>query len=69
MIHRTVFAADDKVLTVIGAAPDEDMDMRIVRVPVIDRDPIEPGAEVPFDIAHQLPCEGLEVAEHGAVFR
>ena len=45
-----VFAADDQVLAVIGAAADEDMDVRIVGVPVVDRDPVEPGAEVPLDI-------------------
>src|SRR6185312_4439870 len=64
-----VFAADDKVLTVIGAAADEDMDVRIVGVPAVDRDPIELGAEIPLDIEHQLARERLEVAELGAVFR
>ena len=60
-----VFAADDQVLTVIGAAADEDMDVRIVGVPVVDRDPVELGAEILLDIEHQLARERLEVADLG----
>ena len=41
------------------------MDVRIVRVPVIDGYPIEPGAEIVRDIAHQLAGERLEVADLG----
>ena len=41
-----VVAADDQVLAVIGAAADQDMDVRIVGVPVIDRHPVELGAEI-----------------------
>ena len=37
-----VVAADDQVLPVVGAAADEHVDMGIVGVPMIDRDPIEP---------------------------
>jgi hypothetical protein len=33
-----VFAADDEVLTVVRATADENMDVGIVRIPVIDRD-------------------------------
>ena len=36
-----VVAADDQVLAVIGPAADQNMDMRVVGVPMIDRDPIE----------------------------
>ena len=45
-----VLAADDQVLAVVGAAADQDVDMRIVGVPVIDRDPVELGAEVLLDV-------------------
>ena len=63
-----IFAADHQILTVIGAAADEDMDVRIVRVPMVDRHPVELGAEIPFDIEHQLAGKGLEIAELGPVF-
>src|SRR6185437_5877792 len=38
-----VVAANDQVLAVVGAAANQKMDMGIVRVPVIDGDPVEPG--------------------------
>ena len=38
-----VVFVDNDVLAIFGAAPEKDMDMRIVGVPVIDRDPVEPG--------------------------
>ena len=56
-----VVAADHEVLPVIGLAADQDMDVRIVGVPVIDRDPVEPRAEIALDIGHQLAREGPEV--------
>ena len=42
--------------------------MRIVGVPMIDRDPVELGAEILLDIEHQLARKRLEVAELGRVF-
>ena len=44
-------AADDEILAVIGTSPDQNMHMRIVGIPVIDRDPVESGSEVALDIA------------------
>ena len=57
-----VVAADDEILAVIGAPADQDMDMRIVGVPVIDRDPVELHSEVALGIRHQLAGEGAQVA-------
>ena len=56
-----VVAADDQVLPVVGAAADEHMDVGIVGVPVIDRHPIELGAEVALRVRHQFPSEGAKV--------
>jgi hypothetical protein len=39
------------------------MDMRIVGVPVIDRDPIEFGFEILLGIDHQLSGKGAEIVE------
>src|SRR3546814_4306865 len=37
------------------------MDVRIVGVPMIDRDPIEIGAEIARHVVHQLAREGAQV--------
>ena len=56
-----VVAADNEVLPVIGPAADQDMDVRVVGVPVIDGHPVEPGAEIALGIGHQLAREGPEI--------
>ena len=64
-----VVAADHQVLAVIGSSADEDMDVWIVRVPVIDGDPIEPGAEIAFGVGHQLAGEGAQAFQLGGILR
>ncbi|KMY86402.1 hypothetical protein BUMB_04005 [Candidatus Paraburkholderia calva] len=39
-------ARDDEVLAVVANAPYDQVDVRVVGVPLIDGDPIEPDAEV-----------------------
>jgi hypothetical protein len=41
--------------------------MRIVGVPVVHRDPIEPGAEIVLGIGHQLPGEAAQILQFGSV--
>jgi len=41
-----VVAGYDEVAAVVALAPDDDMNVRVVRIPVIDSDPIELGAEI-----------------------
>ena len=41
-----VVAGDDEILAVVVAAAHQEMDMRIVGVPMIDGDPVELGAEI-----------------------
>src|SRR6185437_5592503 len=64
-----IVAADDQVLAVVGAAADQKMDVGIVRVPVIDGDPVEPRAEIAFHVGDQLAGEFLEAADLGRVLR
>src|SRR5258708_7187185 len=64
-----VGAADDQVLAVVASPADEDMDMRVVGIPVVDRDPIEPGAEIAFGIRHHLTGEGPQILQFTAVLR
>src|SRR6266436_2827360 len=45
------------------------MDMRIVGVPVIDRDPIEPGPEIALHLGDEVAGEGLEIGHLGGILR
>jgi hypothetical protein len=47
-----VSTTDHKTLTVLGLPADQDMDMRIVSVPVVGRDPVKLCAEVVLHISH-----------------
>jgi hypothetical protein len=49
-----VVASNHQVATIVGLAPHDDMDVRVVRIPMIDSDPIEPGAEIPLGLRHQV---------------
>ena len=62
-----VFAADDQVLAIVGAASDQNVDVRVVGVPVIDGNPIEFGAEIALDILHQLAREAAQVRQLGRI--
>jgi hypothetical protein len=45
------------------------MDVRIVGVPVVDRQPVEPRPEIPFGIGHQLSGEGSQIGHFASVLR
>jgi len=47
-----IVAGNDAVAAIVALAPHYDMDVRVVRVPVIDSDPIEPGCEIPLGLRH-----------------
>lgn len=52
-----VVAGNDEVAAIVALAPHEDMDVRVVRIPMIDPNPIEPDAEIPHGLRHQVPCD------------
>jgi hypothetical protein len=56
-----VVARNDEVLAVVGDAAHDDVDVGMLRIPVIDSDPIELGAEILLHLADQLAGEALEV--------
>ena len=64
-----VIARNDEVLTVIGAAADDDVDMRVLGVPVVNRHPVQLGPEVALRLRHQVPGQGFEVGQLGRVVR
>ena len=43
--------------------------MWVVGIPMIDRNPIQFGSEIPRDVAQQLTREGTEIAEFGGILR
>src|SRR3546814_17198177 len=54
-------AIDDKIGPVIGDATDKNVDVRIVGVPMVDRDPIEAGPEITRHVLHQVAREAAEI--------
>src|SRR5215467_10604350 len=50
-----VVARNHEIAAIVGFAAHDDMDVRIVGIPMINSDPIEPGAEVPLCLRHQRP--------------
>ena len=66
-------AVDHEVLSIARNAPDQHMDMRIVGVPVIDRDPVEPNVRVDIQIAchilHHLAGESAQVRHLAGILR
>ncbi|MBP1293489.1 hypothetical protein M2192_007566 [Bradyrhizobium elkanii USDA 61] len=63
-----VVAGDDEVLAVFGDAAHDDVDVRVLGVPVIDAQPVEPGAKILFHLADQLAGETFEVSHLRRVF-
>ena len=57
-----IVARDDEVLPVFGDAAHDDVDVRVVGVPMLDRPPVQAGAEILFHPRHQLAGKALEVA-------
>jgi hypothetical protein len=58
-----IVAADDEVLAGVGFAAHEDMDVRVLSVPVVDRYPIEVGAEIPGGLIHEVSRELPQVGQ------
>ena len=63
-----IVAGNHEVLAGLIDASDQKVDMRIVGVPVIDGDPIEPCAKIGFHLPGEVAGEGSEVGHLGGVF-
>jgi hypothetical protein len=64
-----VVPPDHQVAPIIGLAAHDDVDVGILSVPVINRDPVELGSEVSLGLSHQIAREGLEVREPICIIR
>lgn len=58
-----VVAGDDEVAPDLVLAAHDDVGVWVAGVPVVDRDPVQAGAEVRFDPRHRLPGEAVQVAQ------
>ncbi|AEG58111.1 hypothetical protein Sinme_6738 (plasmid) [Sinorhizobium meliloti AK83] len=61
-------AIDDEILPSSAAAQD-DMDVRIVGIPVVDTDPVEPGGKILFGLGHQFAGEAFQILKIDRLFR
>ena len=60
---------DDEILPIIGYPADQDMDVRVVGVPVINRHPVEARIEVAGHVLHQLAGESAQIGQIVRVLR
>ena len=64
---RNVVAVDDQVLAPFVASVDDDMDVGMAGVEMVDRHPVEPGAEILLDLGHQVAREASEIVERDPI--
>ncbi|GAA0644950.1 hypothetical protein GCM10009424_20910 [Sphingomonas ursincola] len=62
-----VFAVHDQICALIGSAPDKDMHMWVVGIPMIGADPVQAGTEIPGHVEDQLARENSQVCQLGGV--
>ena len=64
-----VVLGDDEVLAVIVLPADDDVAVRVAGIEVVDRDPIQPRAQILLHLPHHVAGEGAQVREVVAVLR
>ena len=64
-----VVAGDVENPAVIDDAAHDDVGMRMAGVVMVDRDPVEPGAEIHFHLTHEIAGEAAQVAHVGRILR
>jgi hypothetical protein len=64
-----VVAADHEVGTVISATAHEDVDMGVLGVPMVDRDPFEPRTEIARGLIHELAGKATQASELARLIR
>ncbi|MCY1298096.1 hypothetical protein D9M70_475660 [compost metagenome] len=63
-----VVTRDDEVLAGVVAPAQDDVDVRVVGIPMIHRHPVQARAQVGFHAPHQVPGVGAQVVQLGTVF-
>src|SRR3546814_3150490 len=62
-----ILAGDDQIVTAIVHATQDDVGVRAFGVEMVDRHPIQLGAEILLDLRHQAPDIGFEIGIFGTV--
>jgi hypothetical protein len=64
-----VIAADDKVRATVGAAAHQDVDMGMLGIPVIDRDPVEPRTKIARGLMHEFAGKAPQAFQLARIIR
>ena len=64
-----VVLGDDEVLALIVVPADDDVAVRVTGIEVVDRDPVQPRAQILLHLPHHVTGEGTQVREVVAVLR
>src|SRR5690606_4250852 len=64
-----IVLVDDEIITIVGFATHEDMNIGCVCVPVVDRDPVEPRTKIGLHIGQQLAGERRDISQLARIFR
>ena len=67
--HCQVVAGDDQILALVVLAAEDDVAVRMAGVEVIDRHPIQPGAQVLLHLRHQAAGQRLQLVVLGPLLR
>jgi hypothetical protein len=59
---------DDQILAIAGPAPDNDMDVGMLCIPVIDGDPVETGSQIALGIGDEVARKSLDIRKFASVF-
>ena len=58
-----IVARDDEIATRVILAAEHDVRMRVIRIPMVDRDPFELGSKIGFHPLQEITGEPLQVAQ------
>ena len=63
-----VAAVDNQVAAIVGLAAYQNVDVGIVGVPMVNGDPVETCAKIPFHLAQQVSGKAPHIGQFGRVF-
>jgi hypothetical protein len=66
---RAMYSCDDEVASGLVRAPQHNVGMGMLGIPMIDRDPVEASTQIAFHLRHKLTREGLNVPNLGRIIR
>jgi hypothetical protein len=64
-----IVAGNIEDAAIIEHAPDDDVGVRVARVVMVDRDPVEAGGQIQFHLAHEVAGEAAKISHFGCILR